>query len=160
MTTRAFCSGWSVVLSGVIPRIRILNGRGGRLSTITEARYCEVVLPLMVMAFFRHPATVTLHSNQQADFDGFLSPFGGGFHQCLYTEGKAQTVDVCRRNGTGDRRVIFHFRVPSTVSEPEDSNPSGRVCSCSLARNTTVTPAMLVFPSLSSTGVLFSSTLF
>ncbi len=39
-----FCS-WSVVLSGVILRIRILNGRGGRLSTTTEARYCEVVLP-------------------------------------------------------------------------------------------------------------------
>lgn len=38
-------------LSGVILRIRILNGRGGRLSTTTEARYCEVVLPLMVMSF-------------------------------------------------------------------------------------------------------------
>ncbi|EGI33459.1 hypothetical protein ECLG_05105, partial [Escherichia coli TA271] len=62
-----FCS-WSVVLSGVILRIRILNGRGGRLSTTTEARYCEVVLPLMVIVFFRHPATITLYLNQQANF--------------------------------------------------------------------------------------------
>ncbi|WP_250666831.1 hypothetical protein, partial [Escherichia coli] len=31
---------------------------------------------------------------------------------------------------------------------PEDSNPSGGVCSCSPARNTTVTPEMLVFPSV------------
>ncbi|EFB1502970.1 superoxide dismutase, partial [Escherichia albertii] len=56
--------------------------------------------------------------------------------------------------------VSYFTSVPSTVSEPEDSNPSGGVCSCSPARNTTVTPEILVFPSLSSTGVLFSSTLF
>ncbi|OJZ23634.1 superoxide dismutase [Escherichia coli] len=56
--------------------------------------------------------------------------------------------------------VSYFTSVPSTVSEPEDSNPSGGVCSCSPARNTTVTPEMLVFPSVSSTGVLFSSTLF
>ncbi|KDV14778.1 glucosamine-6-phosphate deaminase [Escherichia coli O78:H12 str. 00-3279] len=56
--------------------------------------------------------------------------------------------------------VSYFTSVPSTVSEPEDSNPSGGVCSCSPARNTTVTPDILVFPSLSSTGVLFSSTLF
>lgn len=43
--------GLKSVLSGVILRIRILNGRGGRLPITTEARYCEVVLPLMVMSF-------------------------------------------------------------------------------------------------------------
>ncbi|EFB2141575.1 superoxide dismutase, partial [Escherichia coli] len=43
--------------------------------------------------------------------------------------------------------VSYFTSVPNTVSEPEDSNPSGGVCSCSPARNTTVTPAMLVFPS-------------
>ncbi|MEA9504927.1 hypothetical protein VC183_18940, partial [Escherichia coli] len=42
---------FQAVLSGVILRIRILNGRGGRLPTTTEARYCEMVLPLMVMSF-------------------------------------------------------------------------------------------------------------
>ncbi|EFE8020181.1 hypothetical protein F2M96_00420 [Escherichia coli] len=43
--------------------------------------------------------------------------------------------------------VSYFTSVPSTVSEPEDSNPSGGVCSCSPARNTTVTPDILVFPS-------------
>ncbi|EFT3194542.1 C40 family peptidase [Escherichia coli] len=43
--------------------------------------------------------------------------------------------------------VSYFTSVPSTVSDPEDSNPSGGVCSCSPARNTTVTPEILVFPS-------------
>ncbi len=45
-----FCS-WSVVLSAVSLTIRMLKGRGGRLPIITDVRYCEVVLPLMVISF-------------------------------------------------------------------------------------------------------------
>ncbi|EBO4656612.1 superoxide dismutase [Salmonella enterica] len=48
---------------------------------------------------------------------------------------------------------------PSTVSAPDDSNPSSGVCSCSPTRYTTFTPWIFVLPSRSTTGVWFTRTL-
>ncbi|EJE71853.1 superoxide dismutase [Escherichia coli O26:H11 str. CVM10224] len=50
----------------------------------------------------------------------------------------------------------FVTSTPSPVSAPEDSKPSGGVCSCSPARQTAVTPCITGLPSVSVSGVLFT----
>ena len=50
----------------------------------------------------------------------------------------------------------FVTSTPSAVSAPEDSKPSGGVCSCSPARQTAVTPCITGLPSVSVSGVLFT----
>ncbi|QCI00820.1 superoxide dismutase [Escherichia coli O26:H11] len=50
----------------------------------------------------------------------------------------------------------FVTSTPSAVSEPDDSKPSGGVCSCSPARQTAVTPCITGLPSVSVSGVLFT----
>ncbi len=121
MTTRAFCSAaglWCCPAYSAHPDIKrarrqvIHHHRG---------RYCEVVLPLMVMSF-----SVTQPPYAVSEPAGELPTDSGPplrcFHQCLHTEGKAQTVNVCRRMV----RVIgvsYFTSVPSTVSEPRIQIP-------------------------------------
>ncbi len=70
-----FCS-WSVVLSAVSLTIRMLKGRGGRLSRITDAKL-RGGLAVNGDIIFRHPVTVTLQLNQQSTEEGLRSPLSG-----------------------------------------------------------------------------------
>ncbi len=71
-TTALFCSWSGHPPSPDHPDVK---GRGGRLSRITDARNCEVVLPLMVTSF--SVAVTVTPLNQQSDRRGITVAFKG-----------------------------------------------------------------------------------
>ncbi len=115
MTTRAFCSAAGLWCCPAHPAHPDIERARRQVTHHHRARYCEVVLPLMVMSF-----SVTQPRYAVSEPAGGLPtdscPPLSGFHQCLHAEGKTQSVNVCRLMV----RVIgvsYFTSVPSTVSE-------------------------------------------